>query len=810
MSVIQNEELVTYQLRCGYLTEIADGVGERLISLNEGFLNSPAFKAVGWQANPDLAKRCYSPPIPTAIASEYFQGPRPAGVSLEEERDEGGMLTGGGTDTFGPGLAIKRRRRAHTNSDDDDSSDLSDESDDDDHSQRAAQQIKFSKMPVRPRAGSSPIQSSNLRQVSTVSSPRAAPGARRGSHSALEVVKERARRDTVTSSEVSSENEFDSSAFYRHRDAARAAAKTVRLEARINEEPGEGGGAKRAGSDLLHDDEDDSDASDMSGDFIESIDSTGILDAVEHSNQAPTDRQVVGTPPRQFTRRSTIRKSQAPPRVLEALPPPRPMSMIRPVSVVQPKGLLSAAFDSKKTKPTVPFEKFASLSGQGEKNPIAVHIYPAFSDDPEEPFEVLIRRTVHHGQGGDRPVTVADLIGLSLWRYMGEKREPPIPEDKQNINWWTLRMVEEDGEVDDDFPPFDRAKALTSFTTANNRAAGRMRANSKTHDNFGLVQATQAEFIHNQSVTPQEDADTATTDDAADRDADDDATPRKAPQPTRAVSPGPMGPRPNPVTNTTYRQNATIYADAPQIPATTTNTSRGQKKLLRVHLHAPDIAPGQLVTLDVTTETYMAEVLDLVCRKRQLDKDNHVLRMPGRGPVVLLDAKVQTIGSLTDLELHRRRFATDGPLVMSSGGSPSSASPKLLPFGDGSVGRRGRKLHMMGSHPLSREAMKQAELTGMYKSWTVWRLRTVRMRNQSERLLEINGDYLHIKPTSRDGKTTTVHMSQIIGCKTFSKHPDQFKLIIYKGTEVKRYDFEAKNATEANEMVEELRKMIIL
>ncbi|ROT35979.1 hypothetical protein SODALDRAFT_328358 [Sodiomyces alkalinus F11] len=807
MSVIQNEELVAYQLRCGYLTEIADGVGERLINLNEGFLNSGAFKAIGWQANPNLVKRCYSPPIPTAVASEYFQAPRPVGVTLEDERDEGGMLAGGGTDTFGPGLAIKRRRRAQT-LDDDDSSDLSDESDDDEHAQRAAQQIKFSKMPVRPRAGSSPIQSSNLRQASTMSSPRAAPGTRRGSHSALEVVKERARRDTVTSSEVSSENELDSSAFYRHREAARAATKAVRLQTKINEEPGEG--LNRAGTGLLHEEDEDSDASDISGDFIESIESTGILDAVENPNQAPTDRQVVGTPPRQFMRMSTIRKSQAPPKVLEALPPPRPMSMIRPVSIVQPKSLLSAAFNARKIKPTLPFEKFASLSGQGEKNPIAVHIYPAFSNDPEEPFEVLIRRNVHHGhgQGSDRPVTVADLIGLSLWRYIEEEREPPIPEDKQNINWWTLRMVEEDGEVDDDFPPFDRTKTLTSFTTANNRAAGRMRANSKTYDNFGLVQATQAEFMKNQAVTPQEDPATTTLDDSADRDTEDDVTPRKTPQPARAISPGPIEPRPNPVTNTTYRQHATIFADTPQTRATTTNTTRGQKKLLRVHLHAPDIAPGQLVTLDVTTETYMAEVLDLVCRKRQLDKNNHVLRMPGGGPVVLLDAKVQTIGSLADLELHRRRFATDGPLVM-SGGSPSSASPKLLPFGDGSAGRKGRKLQMMGSHPLSREAIKQAELTGMYKSWTVWRLRTVRMRNQSERLLEINGDYLHIKPTSRDGKTTTAHMSQIIGCKTFSKHPDQFKLFIYKGTEVKRYDFEARNSTEANEMVEELRKMIL-
>lgn len=829
------DSLLAYQLRCAYLTEIADGVGERLIALNEGFMNSAAFKQVGWQGNPDLVKRCYSPPIPTAIASEYFQAPRPVGVTLEDEQDDGGMLNTGGTDTFGPGLATRRRKRRET-LEDDDSSDLSDESDDDESSQRAAQQIRFAKMPVRPRAGSSPIQSSTLRQPSSTASPRAAPGTRRGSQSALEVVKERARRDTVTSSDVSSENESDLSTIQRHREAAKAAAKSVRMQARINEEPAEG--ISRVGTDLLPEElEEDSDASDMgmSAGFLESIDSTGILDAVENpGQQAAPEQHIVGTPPRQFTRSSTIRKSQAPPRILQALPPPRPMTMIRPVSMIQPKSLLSAALKARKTKPKVPFEKYATLSGQGENNPIAVRIFPASSDDPETPYEVLIRRMVHHGEGGDRPVTVADLIGLSLWRYIDEKRQPPIPADRQNTNWWALRMVEEDGEIDDDFPPFDRTKALSSFTTANNRGAGRMRANSKTYDNFGLVQASQTEYEQNQAVTPQEDEEVAGDDEESEDTTPRNSTPQPPPPATQYV-PAMTGPRPNPVTNTAYRPLHSMFADQPAVPTAVSNAARGKQKLLRVHLYSSDVAPGQLVTLDVTTETYMAEVLDLVCRKRQLDKANHVLKMPAGGPVIMGDAKVSTIGTQSDLELHRRRFATDGPLAMT--GSPSSSSPKLLPFAEGLAARKGKKAAAaqiasgMPVHPLAREALKQAELaaSGAHKSWTVWRLRAVRMMSQSERRFEVNGEYVHIKPISqREGKTTTAHMSQIIGCKIASKHPSQFKvssrrrrrgsrreymltcvqLMIYRSDETKRYDFEARSPAEADEIVQELRKLI--
>jgi target of rapamycin complex 2 subunit MAPKAP1 len=688
------------------------------------------------------------------------------------------MLTSAGADTVGPGLATKRRRRREQ-MEEDDSSDLSDESDDE-ADQRAAQQIKFAKMPLRSRAGSSPIQSSNLRQSSAVASPRA-PGVRRGSQSALEAVKERARRDTVTSSEVSSENEFDASGFHKQREAARAAAKAAKLQARLNSEPSMG--IKRADTELLPEEEEDSDASDLSGAFLESIDSASILDGVDNPLNASPTQQVVGTPPRELFRSSTVRKS-AQPKVLGALPPPRPMSTIRPISMIQPKSLLSAALNAKKTKPAMPFEGFASLSGQGDPNPISLRIYAPFSESPDKPFQVLIRRKLHEGQGSDRSVTVADLIGLSLWRYNEEKLEPPLPPEKLNVNWWTLRMVEEGGEVDDDFPPLERKKPLASFTTANNRAAGRMRSNSKTHDDFALVEASQAEFAENQSSSPQSDEKEATIEESK----DEDVTPRNTPQPNLNSFLGQSQlPRLNPVIYTTYKPH-TVLADTPQAPASVPNTTRGQQKLLRIHIHSSDIAPGQMVTLDVTTDTYLAEVLDLVCRKRQLDKANHVLKVPGSGAVVLLDRAVSSIGNVTDLELYRRRFATDGPLSIA--GSPSSSSPKLLPFPDNQPPRKSKKAQIMGTHPLAQEAMKQEELgNANYKKYTVWRKQPMRIVGMSERILAIDGEYVHIMPASGgkallDGgnKTTTVHFSNVVGCKVQRKHPTNFKVRGYQLT----------------------------
>jgi len=682
------------------------------------------------------------------------------------------MLTGGRGDTLGPGSAIKRRReRRREQMEEDDSSDLSDESDDE-SDQRAAQQIRFAKMPVRSRAGSSPIQSSNLRQMTSASSPRQAPGARRGSQSALEIVKERARRDTVTSSEFSSENEFDASGYHRRKEALKSATRTNRSQSKSSDEPNQG--IVRKDSEPLAGEDEDSDMSDTSSAFVGSADSTSLLGAVDAPVVgASPGQQVVGTVPKQLLRQSTIRKPPAPPEphLLHALPPPRPMSTIRPMSVVQPRSLLSDAFKVKKTKPAMPLDRFASLSGEGDREPIRLRIYAPFSANPAKPFEVLIRRSIREAEGSSRPVTVAELIGLSLWRYHAEKREPSIPADKLNINWWTLRMVEEGGEVDDDFEPLDRKKPLSAFTTANNRMARSRTA--APYDEFALVQASQEGFADNRIQTPQFEQQVIAEDEP-----EDETTPRNTPQPPSTLL-AVVQPRVNPIITTTYRVD-TPFADKPAPPSAPA-TTRGQKKLLRIHILSPDIPPGQMVTVDVTTDMYFAEVLDLVCRKRQLDKNTHVLKLPGSGAVAYVDRAVSSIGNVTDLELHRRRFATDGPLTAT--GSPGSSSPKSHVW-DAQTHKGKKKL--MTAHPLAQQATMADEAGSgtkvTYQKYVVWRKQPMRFVGLNERIIAIDGEYVYIMPSSggkvtrEGGKTTTVHFSNVVGCSVSRRHPSNFKV----------------------------------
>lgn len=124
-----------WQLRTSYLTNIKDGIGERLINVDSSVLNDPSFRAAGWTADIAEIKRTYSPPIPTAITSDYFSAPpRSAGFApagFNDEDDEGGMISKrGSTETVAPGPNV-RRRRHREQQEEDDSSDLSDESDGD-------------------------------------------------------------------------------------------------------------------------------------------------------------------------------------------------------------------------------------------------------------------------------------------------------------------------------------------------------------------------------------------------------------------------------------------------------------------------------------------------------------------------------------------------------------------------------------------------------------------------------------------------------------------------------------------------------
>lgn len=859
MSLLQNEEyaltslrvstgtnneqsFILYQLRTGYLSAMRDGVGERLITVNSSALNNPAFRLAGWAPAASDIKRTYSPPIPTATAAEYFQGPKTTGLSganFGDDEEEGGMVTGarGSNETVGPLLNSKRKRRKEQ-LDEDDSSDLSDESDEDgDGTQRAAQQIKFNKMPLRSRAGSSPIRSGNLLDgpsvlVTSPSKPDDHSRLRRGSSSTVDSsqpvdpFRGRVRRDTTTSSDLSSENELDPSLFQRKQINQRK-QRPAMLAERIQEE-------EREGEVDLNDVDAgvDSDESSLSSELAGSEDSATLM--LEHVGDPsmslpskPPGFQSGSTPPNESSKRARPRE-QSP--LLQALPPPRPISVMVPVSA------LSQALKAWSTAPSDPFERFATLSGNGETNPLYIKIYVLDSSREDRPLELLVRRITE----GNPSVPVAEVIGYALWKYEREDVTPEITGTKKNVNRWNFRIYE-DGDIDYDFPPLARMAPISDFTSNNNRPP-RLRARDKPWDEFALVEASEKEFKENETLTPK-----------YSKEASDAQAAQSKPAPSSIPNPSPMpsipantftqnGPYRNPITDPGFsaaaQRKESLPLDAPAAPVVQSAPRIGAPKSLTIHF-TDDKFVHRTTMIEVTTDTYIADVFDAACKRFNVDKGLYNLKVHGTSTVAPTDRTVEALGSLAVLDLMRRRFIGDGTFGLS--GSPSSTgSPNAPLFGTPRKTGSGKTAAAANSTTvtaatkgaqnlvaLQRQEALLAAAAAPGKRFAVIRKQPMSFASSSARIIVFDSDYMHIMPAAAPGgldpvavlgggkagifgeapqKVTSVLFANVVGSKVSRKHPRCFSFGVYRERETKRYDFEAQTQEEAVEIVGEIKK----
>jgi SAPK-interacting protein 1 (Sin1), middle CRIM domain len=109
-------------------------------------------------------------------------------------------------------------------------------------------------------------------------------------------------------------------------------------------------------------------------------------------------------------------------------------------------------------------ELYASFSGKGDLKPLHLKIFRPSGDEPMRPVDVIVRQDA----------TVAETIGFSLYRYWEEARKPTLKREECDANVWTLRIMEDVGVVDDDFPALDRIRPISRFQ----------------FDMFALVEAT--------------------------------------------------------------------------------------------------------------------------------------------------------------------------------------------------------------------------------------------------------------------------------------------------------------------------------
>ena len=870
MSLLVNEEFSIYRLRLGYLTQAHDGVGDRLLTLNTNVLNEPAFRAAGWTADAAAIKRCHSPPIPTTGAAEYFNRPlrpRKAGGLADESPEEtyGGLISGhrGSEDMLGPtALTEKERRRRKQGmlkQEEDDSSDLSDDSDDE---TTEAQGVRFAKAPSRTRANTSPLRNPHTTTTTTTTaegpelkiiSPSYRP--RTSSFGATEAIlaansrTTRPRRDTTTSSEMSSDNEgLDVNGTFRRKLPSRPQKSAMLSEKIAEEEPDNDSELE---DEYEEDDVEVAEASDLSDESdgdeprIVSPELPGIDDtaSVERSKPPPHIPRAV-TPGLHTRQKSNSLKEDLP--KLPKLPPGRPISAAIPAS------LLSMALKGPggTGAPEKPYQKFAEFSGKGDPQPLWIKIYAPFSKLGEDPILVPLRRA--RNTDGGVP-TVNELIGLALWSYDEEDVQPNLTAKESKIESWELRMVE-DGEVDMDFPALGKSRPVTDFTSNNNRPPQR-RARDKPWDEFGLVRADNA-------VTTSDDESTSTT-------VQSSHPVPTAPAPLQAtttvihpMAPPSLIPNRNPITGPAFvlsenpiRKGLTSLLDAPQASNQNSTPRTGASKTVKVHFTDPQSFQTQLLDIPTTADTYIAELFDVACARLRLDKALYVFKVRGTQTVAPSDRTVEALGTNLHLDLMRRRFGAVGDFGLGLSGSPGSDSPnaplELVPNTPPSArdGKKKRK-GFGGIHPLQQQqqfaradgtiassarargnpllldlAGASGEVVG--RRYHVLRKLPLSFSGSHPRTLIITPEYMQILPATTGaedgmgglaggygggvgyggvgGKVTNVPMSSIVGVKVSRKHPKMMRVLVYRERETKRYDFECASHAEAESIVGDIR-----
>lgn len=559
---------------------------------------------------------------------------------------------------------------------------------------------------------------------------------------------------------MSSENELDPSLFKRRQINPTKAAKNSTLLTKKHKED-EFTQSRNLDEKIDEDSAEDSDRTSLSSEFAETVDSGSLLDEVRNPlASSPLDHI---QPVISFGPDSPKKTRNAPSSMLQALPPPRPISTIQPIS------LLGQAIKAKQSKPKNPIEAFARLSGKGSLNPLNIRIYAPFSESSDQPFDMPLQRTAPDGTGSEKPqVIVAEAIGLSLWRYHEELLKPHIEVSKLNVNRWTLRMIE-DGEVDYDFPALSRTRPIVDFTSNNNRAA-RGRSREKPYDEFALVEATEAEFNENQKLTPKY-GQTITQEESLDDDSQQNTQKDKS-QAVNNTAPS--------YYTAVSSKSITTLADKSSNQTSHSTPRMGPSKILKIHFTSLE-ALTHTTSIEITSDTYIAEVLDMVCKRWKLDKAYHILKVRGTNTVAPVDRVVEALGSRTDLDLVRRRFVNEGGLGLA--GSPGSSSPNAPLLLTAEIPKKGKRTAMTTMQPLVLQKQDLLGPTARYKKYNVTRKQPMSFAPSHQRVLLMDEDYMHILPGEtgktlfdNGAKTSRVPFSMIVGCKVSRRHPKTFRV----------------------------------
>ncbi|KAI8907823.1 stress-activated map kinase interacting protein 1-domain-containing protein [Gorgonomyces haynaldii] len=121
-------------------------------------------------------------------------------------------------------------------------------------------------------------------------------------------------------------------------------------------------------------------------------------------------------------------------------------------SLLSGKSALSELIGKKGSTSNIFAIKYAQFSGATDGNAVKLSLFIPFSKDGT-PLHIAVKADA----------TVEEVIGYALYEYIEQHRSPPLPEKLLKIENWNLRICEDDGEIDEDFPALDRVRRIQKF-----------------------------------------------------------------------------------------------------------------------------------------------------------------------------------------------------------------------------------------------------------------------------------------------------------------------------------------------------------
>ncbi|KAI8986781.1 stress-activated map kinase interacting protein 1-domain-containing protein [Trametes punicea] len=454
----------------------------------------------------------------------------------------------------------------------------------------------------------------------------------------------------------------------------------------------------------------------------------------------------------------------------------------RPVPPRKPaKSALTAMLAAtSNTTASNPFsELYSAISGRAESESMVVRVFFPMAREPAgRPLELSVRKDA----------TVEEVLGYALFMYWEKGWQPRIDEGlsgEEDPKWavrcsavgWILRIAEEDGEVDEDFPPPDRMGKISKFN----------------FEAYAVLEATPSQIQQNKILESK-----------IQRRISRVVVKKKSTGLLNAAANvANLAPPADNLLGTSAGLGSLGSSWGVFSSSLGPSSSHGPPIFLRIRIASAADEPGHIsTTIQASGGMYMAEVLDAVCQKRKLNNPKDYALVVEVGDMKMnipLDRTVRSLQGQRDLILMKKNM--------------------LREFGVDVRERKGTT-DPNASIFTTDVATHEQSLTDMfdpmnaYRKYTVYR-KVPMLVARTARVLAIDGGYIHIIPTVTkakhvfdSGKTSSYHLKSVVTCSQSSKNSATFKLVVHSGAErSKRYDFEAESPKLAAEIVTTIRAL---